>query len=302
MKKTVMQYLREQEDEQVVRVDGNNSSAVQQAQKIAAKTGFDIKVEREEQKTKTSLDLTIIAKELRGLLEGALRQSGMEVSVSEIKDVTEESFSISIDHPNENSETYKFTVNNANILFISSQDYLQGQVVELGEVGVKASGEPMISREVVQSALVKYFSETMLTTDLKDLNNLKYLDTDLNEKHYSTNTISVGHKDNEARMMKQSVAEILEYGQTLHDLFTHYEQTDAHVDFPHWFQSLIIRSRDYIGKASHYLEFETQDTYMQEPVEKVRSLYNTAINLKKTGSLTLEHRQKIQKIVSLYKK
>lgn len=306
MKKTVMQYLREQ-DKPVIKVDGSNLSATQQALKNAAKTGFDIKIENEEGDA-NHLNLTTVAKELRSLLEEALRQSGMEVSISGIKDVTKDSFNITIEHPNANVETYRFTVDAVNTLSISSQDYLGGEVVELGEVGVKASGEPIINREIIKSELVKYFSATPLSTDpdaetdLAALKNYDDVEAGITEDEHTPETLSIGHVDNEAGMMKQAVAELVEYGQNLYDLFTHYEQMDAHVDFPHWFQSLIIRSRDYIGKASHYLEFETHDTPMQEPTEKVRSLYNTALTLEKAGKLTLEHKQKIQKILSSYKK
>ena len=306
MKKTVMQYLREQ-DKVTIKVDPKDMSAIKQAQKVAAATDSDVELKKE-QNGGSSVNLTTVAKELRGLMEEALRQSGMEVSVSGIEDVTKDSFNITIEHPNENVETYKFTVDPAKMLSISSEDYLGGEVVELGEVGVKASGEPIVNREIIKSELVNYFSATPLTTDpdaetdLAALKNYDDVEAGITEDEHTPETLSIGHVDDEAGMMKQAVAEIVEYGQNLYDLFNHYEQMDAHVDFPHWFQSLIIRSRDYIGKASHYLEFETHDTPIQEPTEKIRSLYNTALTLEKVGKLTLEHKQKIQKITSSYRK
>lgn len=302
-----MQYLREQESKVTIKVDPKDSSAIRQAQKIAADTDSDIELKKE-QNGGSSINLTTVAKELRGLMEEALRQSGMEVSVSGIENVTKDSFNITIKHPNDNVESYKFTVNPANMLSISSEDYLAGEVVELGEVGVKASGEPIVNREIVKSELVNYFSTTPLSTDpdaetdLAALKNYDDVEAGITEDEYTPETLSIGHVDDEAGMMKQAAAEIVEYGQKLYDMFTYYEQTGAHVDFPHWFQSLIVRSRDYIGKASHYLEFETQDTPVQEPAEKIRSLYNTALTLEKAGKLTLQHKQKIQKITSSYKK
>ncbi len=303
-----MQYIREREQEKTtVKVDPRDMSAVRQAEKIAKATDSDIDLTKEQQGS-SSANMTVLAKELRGLLENALRQSGMEVSVSEIQDVTEDSFSINIEHPNENVETYKFTVDAANNLSISSQDYLQGQTVELGEVGVKASGEPMISTEVIEAGLISYFSATPLSTDLDAetdtaaLKNFDDMEAGITEGEHNPETFSVGHIDDEAGMMKQAAAEMIEYAQNLYDLFTYYEQMDIHVDFPHWFQSLIIRSRDYIGKASHYLEFETQHTPQQDPTEKLRSLYNTAADLERSGNLTLENKQRIQKILSSYKK
>jgi hypothetical protein len=306
MKKTVMQYLREQ-DKVTIKVDPKDMSAIKQAQKVAAATDSDIELKKE-QNGVGSVNLSTVAKELRGLMEEALRQSGMEVSVSGIEDVTKDSFNITIEHPNENVETYRFTVDSINMLSISSEDYLGGEVVELGEVGVKASGEPIVNREIIKSELVNYFSATPLSTDpdaetdLAALKNYDDVEAGITEDDYTTGVVSIGHVDDEAGMMKQAAAEIVQYGQTLYDLFTHYEQTGDHVDFPHWFQSLIVRSRDYVGKASHYLEFETHDMPQQDPTEKLRSLYNTAADLERSGKLTLEQKQKIQKIISSYKK
>lgn len=306
MKQTVMQYLREQ-DKPVIKVDPKNLSAVKQAQKVAKATDSDIEL-KTEQGPNSSLNLTTVAKELRGLLEDALRQSGMEVSVSDIKDVTADSFSITIEHPNDNVETYKFSIDPTNILSISSESYLDGQTAELGEIGVKASGEPIVNTEIIKSELVTYFSATPLSTDpdaetdLAALKNYDDVEAGITEDDYTTGVVSIGHVDDEAGMMKQAAAEIVQYGQTLYDLFTHYEQTGEHVDFPHWFQSLVIRSRDYIGKASHYLEFETHDTPKEPSTEKLKSLYTTALALEKAGKLTLEQKQKIQKITSSYRK
>ena len=301
-----MQYLREQ-DKVTIKVDPKDMSAIKQAQKVAAATDSDIELKKE-QNGVGSVNLSTVAKELRGLMEEALRQSGMEVSVSGIEDVTKDSFNITIEHPNENVETYRFTVDSINMLSISSEDYLGGEVVELGEVGVKASGEPIVNREIIKSELVNYFSATPLSTDpdaetdLAALKNYDDVEAGITEDDYTTGVVSIGHVDDEAGMMKQAAAEIVQYGQTLYDLFTHYEQTGDHVDFPHWFQSLIVRSRDYVGKASHYLEFETHDMPQQDPTEKLRSLYNTAADLERSGKLTLEQKQKIQKIISSYKK
>lgn len=220
-----MQYLREQESKVTIKVDPKDSSAVRQAQKIAADTNSDIELKKE-QSAASSVNLSTVAKELRGLMEEALRQSGMEVSVSSIGDVTNDSFTISIEHPNDNVETYTFTVNPTNILSISSKDYLGGEVVELGEIGVKASGEPIVNREIIKSELVSYFSATPLSTDPD-------------------------------------------------------AETDLHA-------------------LKNYDDVEAGIT--QERVARVKALQAKLLELKKAGKLTLEHKQKIQKIVSSYRK
>jgi hypothetical protein len=73
--------------------------------------------------------------------------------------------------------------------------------------------------------------------------------------------LSVGHIDDEPGMLKQTVYDIVKYGADLYKILDRYEAMDTHVDLPHWIQSKIVLAREYISKATHYLEYEsnTQD-------------------------------------------
>lgn len=71
--------------------------------------------------------------------------------------------------------------------------------------------------------------------------------------------LDVGHQDDEPSMIKQNVYEIAEYAMKLYKLLSYYDNMDKEVDFPHWWQSKVVKARDYIGKATHYLEYETKN-------------------------------------------
>ena len=86
----------------------------------------------------------------------------------------------------------------------------------------------------------------------------QFIEDIVKEELQKENDIDVGHVDDEPGMIKQSVFEISEYALELYKLLDQYDKMGQEVDFPHWWQSKIVKARDYIGKAKHYLEFETK--------------------------------------------
>ena len=64
----------------------------------------------------------------------------------------------------------------------------------------------------------------------------------------------VGHQDDEPNMLKSTALEIMEYGKKLMDKLDKYDDMEGEVDFPNWWQSKIILSKDYIQKAADYLD------------------------------------------------
>jgi len=81
--------------------------------------------------------------------------------------------------------------------------------------------------------------------------------------------LSVGHIDDEPGMLKQTAYDIVKYGADLYKMLQHYEAMDTHVDFPHWWQSKIIKARDYISAATHYLEYETKEPIIQNQIDAI---------------------------------
>ena len=93
--------------------------------------------------------------------------------------------------------------------------------------------------------------------------------TDGEEIEVPTNeTLSVGHVDDEPGMLKQFAFDTAEYAAKLYKLLHHYEQMEDHVDFPNWWQHKVMMAREYMSKATHYLEFETMKPQIDAAVDR----------------------------------
>jgi hypothetical protein len=67
--------------------------------------------------------------------------------------------------------------------------------------------------------------------------------------------LDVGHQDNEPHMLKKDLYRIAKYAAELYKMMDKYDQ-GGEVDFPHWWQSKVIKARDYMVAAKHYLDGE----------------------------------------------
>lgn len=68
--------------------------------------------------------------------------------------------------------------------------------------------------------------------------------------------LDVGHQDDEPNMLKKDIYDIAVSAAKLYKQLDKYDDSDGEVDFPHWWQGKIIKAKDYIGAAQHYLEAE----------------------------------------------
>lgn len=64
--------------------------------------------------------------------------------------------------------------------------------------------------------------------------------------------VAVGHVDDESDMMRKELYKIGKYSIELYKMMG--ELPDG--DFPHWFQSKVVKAGEYISSAKHYLEGE----------------------------------------------
>ena len=64
--------------------------------------------------------------------------------------------------------------------------------------------------------------------------------------------VAVGHVDNESDMLRKELFKIGKYSVELYKMLGKLPEAD----YPHWWQSKIIKAGDYIGSAKHYLEGE----------------------------------------------
>ena len=68
--------------------------------------------------------------------------------------------------------------------------------------------------------------------------------------------LDVGHQDDEPSMLKNDVYDIAVYAAKLYKQLNKYDKSDGEVDFPHWWQGKVIKAREFISSAQHYLEAE----------------------------------------------
>ena len=88
-----------------------------------------------------------------------------------------------------------------------------------------------------------------------------YEDEDLNED------LDLGHQDDEPHMLKADLYRIGKYAMELYQMVDDFEEGSEEVDFPHWWQSKIIRSKDALVGAKHYLDFEIKEPQIDAMVD-----------------------------------
>ena len=67
--------------------------------------------------------------------------------------------------------------------------------------------------------------------------------------------LDVGHQDDEPHMLKKDLYRIAKYASELYKMVDKYDQ-GGEVDFPHWWQSKVIKAKDMMISAKHYLDGE----------------------------------------------
>jgi hypothetical protein len=127
-------------------------------------------------------------------------------------------------------------------------------------------------KEIIQSALSKPLSEKKG----KDLDK----DGDIDSKDYLAardlaikkakggleEDLDLGHQDNEPHMLKADLYRIGKYSMELYKMVDKFDNGQE-VDFPHWWQSKIIKAKDMLISAKHYLDFEIKEPQLDAMVD-----------------------------------
>ena len=255
-----MKNLTEREDSGTVSTDDERT-----AEKMAKK-GLDVQLTKEqeaeelEQQTESipTSELEKVGEVLQSTVLEGLRNIGEEISSAAHSVSTPNEITITVNFANKEQETWKFEIRDQESIVLV--DTVPEEVVT--SVDILPSGEVNINRPLLIDNLHAYFNKKYISEQEQDphpehdthaTKNYDDIEAGIKEK-----SLHIGH-DDEARMMKQTAYEIVEYGQKLYQLFDLHSSFDQKVNYPHWFQSLIIRGRDYIGKAGHYLEFKQKE-------------------------------------------
>jgi len=86
----------------------------------------------------------------------------------------------------------------------------------------------------------------------------------------------IGHQDDEPKMLKSDLYRIAKYAAELYKMMDAYDDMDHEVDFPHWWQAKVIKARDYMVGAKHYLDGEEKvdqiDAMLDGPMNELENL------------------------------
>jgi hypothetical protein len=122
-------------------------------------------------------------------------------------------------------------------------------------------------KEMIQSVLSKPLNEKKksfpdLTGDGKvtKADILKARGVELDED------LDLGHQDDEPHMLKADLYRIGKYAMELYKMVDQFED-EQEVDFPHWWQSKIIKAKDMLISAKHYLDFEIKEPQLDAMVD-----------------------------------
>ena len=70
----------------------------------------------------------------------------------------------------------------------------------------------------------------------------------------------IGHQDDEPGMLRADLSTIERYAEELGEMMKQFEEMDSEIDLPHWWQTKIIKAKDYLVGAKHYLRAELEKT------------------------------------------
>jgi hypothetical protein len=141
----------------------------------------------------------------------------------------------------------------------------------VNQIKKQSTKEPMDKeqklKEMIQTALSKPLEEKKksfpdLTGDGKitQADILKARGVELDED------LDLGHTDNEPHMLKGDLYRIGKYAMELYKMVDQFEG-EQEVDFPHWWQAKIIKAKEMLVSAKHYLDFETKEPEIDAMVD-----------------------------------
>ena len=76
---------------------------------------------------------------------------------------------------------------------------------------------------------------------------------------YIREDVDLGHEDNEPHMLKADLYRIGKYSMDLYKILDGFDDGETEFDFPHWWQSKIVKARLMLTSAKHYLDFELNE-------------------------------------------
>ena len=104
--------------------------------------------------------------------------------------------------------------------------------------------------------------------------------------------LDLGHEDDEPHMLKSDLYHIGKYAMNLYQMVDQFEGK-GEVDFPHWWQSKIIKAKEMMSSAKHYLDFELKEPEIDAAVDVIDAsdaLNSTGMEINEKRTETLAER------------
>ena len=95
---------------------------------------------------------------------------------------------------------------------------------------------------------------------------LENLDMEDDDEDIMEGDLDLGHQDNEPHMLKGDLYRIGKYSMELYQYMDMFDGM-GEVDLPHWWQSKVIKAKDMLSSAKHYLEFELKKPQIDAMVD-----------------------------------
>jgi hypothetical protein len=151
------------------------------------------------------------------------------------------------------------------------------QAQKLAEKKMESSKDKL--REMVKSALMQekagftdqFDNDPALTGGQKNLPDGLQKAIISKAKGKVGEDLDLGHTDNEPHMLKSDLYHIGKYAMDLYQMVDQFEGM-GEVDFPHWWQSKIIKAKEMMSSAKHYLDFETREPEIDAMVGAVDAI------------------------------
>ena len=169
-----------------------------------------------------------------------------------------------------------------------------GRAIAQAKKQLEKPEEEMIDeklKEMVKAALMNPITEKGKDLDgdgdIDSQDYLKARDIAI-KKQMQKEDLDVGHTDNEPHMLKKDLYRIGKYAMGLYKMMDDFDHR-GEVDFPHWWQSKIIKAKDMMTSAKHYLDGELSVAKIDKAIHEEKSFDKTKLEreikrvLKKEG-------------------
>ena len=97
--------------------------------------------------------------------------------------------------------------------------------------------------------------------------------------------LDLGHEDNEPHMLKADLYRIGKYSMGLYKMVDQFDG-EGEVDFPSWWQAKIIKAKDYLIGAKHYLDYELKKPQVDIAMTENKDLLEDYMSSRKDINLS----------------